>query len=415
MSAVRDALVDGPITGPLVVAVTGGIGAGKSTLSGLLVGLGARLIDSDRLARQVVEPGTPGLAAVAEAFGPTVIGRDGSLDRTALAAVVFADPAARSRLEAITHPLVRTAARALTDATPPDAIVVNDIPILREVAVAASFHLVIGVGAADEVRVRRLLGRGMAEVDARARIAAQISDADRRPLCDVWLDNTGDPAGLEVAVRELWQDRLRPFADNRLAGRRAHRGAGSVGPTGPAVAGAGAAAGHQGLRCGRRVGGRTHRFDLDRRAAGQGCDRPPAGGARPRHRRPAGRALADAGFPRVPAVTRDTPRPGLQGRSPAGWEKRFHANADPGRNVNLHVRVREAANRRHALLFRDWLRDDPAARDEYLLVKRGLADDHAADPTGERYAEAKEPWFAAAAARAEAWAARTGWTLPDQP
>src|SRR6478609_4671965 len=255
----------------------------------------------------------------------------------------------------------------------------------------------------------------MAVVDARARIAAQISDADRRPLCDVWLDNTGDPAGLEGAVRALWQDRLRPFADNRLAGRRAHRGAAALvqpDPQWPAlarllatrvsVAAGGLAVEHIGSTSIAELPAKNV-IDLQlvvpELATADRLDG----------------ALADAGFPLVPAVTRDTPRPVPQGPSPAGWEKRFHANADPGRKVNLHVRVRAAANRRHALLFRDWLRDDPAARDEYLLVKRGLADDHAADPTGERYAEAKEPWFAAAAARAEAWAARTGWTLPDQP
>jgi dephospho-CoA kinase len=412
---VKDALVrpDGSITGPLRVAVTGGIGAGKSTVSGLLVGLGARLIDSDLLARQVVEPGTPGLAAVAEAFGPTVIGRDGSLDRAALAALVFADPDARSRLEGITHPLVRAAAQDLTDAAPPQAIVVNDIPILRDVAVAASFHLVVGVGAADQVRLLRLLERGMAEGDARARIAAQISDVDRRPLCDVWLDNSGDPADLAAAVRALWERRLGPFADNRLAGRRAARGELVLVEPDPgwpglarllaariSAATGGLAVEHIGSTS---IAGLPAKdvidFQLvvpDLATADRLAD-----------------ALADAGFPLVPALSRDTPHPGRPGPNPGGWEKRLHANADPGQSVNLHVRVRDAPNRRYALLFRDWLRADDAPRQEYLALKRGLADRYATDPTTARYGEAKEPWFATAAPRAEAWAARTRWTLPS--
>ena len=414
MSAVKDDASgpDGSVTGPLRVAVTGGIGAGKSTVSGLLVDLGAALIDSDRLAREVVEPGTPGLAAVAEAFGPAVIGRDGALDRAALAAVVFADPDARRRLEDITHPLVRAAARELTRTAPPDSIIVNDIPLLRDLPAAAGFHLVVGVGAADDIRVRRLLGRGMAAGDARARITAQISDADRRPLCDVWLDNSGAPAGVEAAVRALWRDRLRPFADNRLAGRRAARGPAAMVDADPrwavharllatriSVATGGLAVEHIGS---------TSIIELPAKDVIDLQLVVPDLATADRMARP----LTDAGFPRVAGLIRDTDHLSPGAPDPADWEKRFHANADPGQSINLHVRVRDAANRRWALLFRDWLRADASARQEYLEFKRRLAVDHATDPTGQGYAEAKEPWFAGAAPRAEAWAARTGWSPP---
>ncbi|MEP6562818.1 MAG: dephospho-CoA kinase, partial [Nakamurella sp.] len=163
----------------ITVAVTGGIGSGKSTVSSALAECGAVLIDSDQLAREVVAPGSPGLVAVAEAFGPQVIDADGGLDRAALAAVVFSDAAARGTLEGITHPLVRARFAQLREAAPPDAVIVNDIPILNTLAVAATFQLVIGVQADTEVRVGRLIQRGLAEADARARMAAQLSDSER--------------------------------------------------------------------------------------------------------------------------------------------------------------------------------------------------------------------------------------------
>ncbi|MBM9466796.1 dephospho-CoA kinase [Nakamurella leprariae] len=196
----------------ITAAVTGGIGSGKSTVSRRLAELGAVVSDSDQLARQVVAPGTPGLAAVAERFGAGVLTADGALDRAALAAIVFGDPAARRDLEAITHPLVRRAFRAVRDGAAPGAVVVNDIPILTALAVAASFHLVIGVTVDDDRRVARLIDRGMTEADARARIAAQIGDAQRRPLCDVWLDNNGVLDALVRQVDRVWSERLVPFA-----------------------------------------------------------------------------------------------------------------------------------------------------------------------------------------------------------
>ncbi|MBN9609462.1 MAG: dephospho-CoA kinase [Actinobacteria bacterium 69-20] len=199
----------------LTVAVTGGIGAGKSTVSALLAELGAVVIDSDVLARQVVAPGTVGLAAVVDAFSDGVLAADGSLDRGALAAIVFADPAARRRLEEITHPLVRAEFRQLRDAAgrlDPGAVVVNDIPILRSRTEAAEFDLVVAVVADEAVRVERLIRRGLAEADARARIAAQISDDERRTLADAVIENHGDERELRVAVRRLWSGRILPLA-----------------------------------------------------------------------------------------------------------------------------------------------------------------------------------------------------------
>src|SRR5664279_660541 len=204
----------------LTVAVTGGIGSGKSTVSTALAELGAIVVDSDVLAREVVAPGTPGLAASADAFGADLIGADEALDRAALAGIVFTDPAARVRLEGITHPLVRARAAQIQRGAPADAVVVNDIPILTTLAVASTFPLVVGVQAGLELRVARLVGRGLAAPDARARIASQITDDERAALCDVLLDNNSDQALLVASVGDLWRSRIQPFADNVRAGRR---------------------------------------------------------------------------------------------------------------------------------------------------------------------------------------------------
>lgn len=219
---------------PLTVAVTGGIGAGKSTVSRGLGDLGAVVIDSDRLAREVVAPGTEGLAAVVEAFGIEVMDADGALDRPALGAIVFGDPEARRRLEAITHPLVRALfTRRVADAGP-DTLVVNEIPLLRTMQDAVRYHLVITVGMADEeARIGRLVARGHTETDARVRIAAQIDDDARRALSDVWIDNSGTPTALQTGIDELHR-RLVTFARNRSARTAvSDRHPGSAVPDGP--------------------------------------------------------------------------------------------------------------------------------------------------------------------------------------
>jgi dephospho-CoA kinase len=190
------------------MGLTGGIGSGKSTVSRLLAERGAVIVDADQIAREVVEPGTPGLAAVVDAFGQDVLAADGSLNRPALAAIVFADPEARGRLDGIVHPLVRARAGEVEAQAAPDAVVVHDIPLLVETGQAGSYDLVLVVEADPEIRVRRLVGRGLSEDDARARIAAQATDEQRRAVADVVLDNSGTPEQLADQVERFWADRV---------------------------------------------------------------------------------------------------------------------------------------------------------------------------------------------------------------
>ena len=194
----------------LRIGLTGGIGSGKSTVARLLAERGAHVVDSDVLAREVVEPGTAGLASVVAAFGDGVLTADGALDRPALAAVVFGDPSARARLDGIVHPLVRARAVELVSALPDDAVVVQDIPLLVETGQAGAFDLVLVVEADLAARVARLVARGLAEADARARLAAQATDEQRRAVADVVLDNSGTPEELAERVDRFWTDRVAP-------------------------------------------------------------------------------------------------------------------------------------------------------------------------------------------------------------
>jgi dephospho-CoA kinase len=194
----------------LRIGLTGGIGSGKSTVSALLAARGAVVVDADRIAREVVEPGTAGLARIAEAFGEGVLAPDGSLDRAALAAVVFADPEARRQLDGIVHPLVRARATELAAAAPPDAVVVNDVPLLVETGQASSYDLVLVVQADPATRVSRLVQRGLTAEDARARMEAQASDEERRAVADVVLDNSGTPEDLAEQVDQFWTERVLP-------------------------------------------------------------------------------------------------------------------------------------------------------------------------------------------------------------
>src|SRR3954471_13802300 len=194
----------------LSIGLTGGIGSGKSTVSALLAERGAVVIDADRIAREVVEPGAPGLAAVVDAFGAGVLGPDGALDRPALAAVVFADAGARARLDAIVHPLVRARAAALAAEAPPGAVVVHDVPLLVETGRWAPYDLVLVVEADPETRVARLVRRGLTEEDARARMAAQATDEQRRAVADVVLDNSGTEQELAAQVDHFWAEKVVP-------------------------------------------------------------------------------------------------------------------------------------------------------------------------------------------------------------
>ena len=188
--------------------MTGGIGSGKSTVAALLAERGASVVDADRIARAVLEPGTPGLAAVVAEFGDGVLTDDGALDRAALAAVVFADPAARARLDGIVHPLVRARAAELVAAAPADAVVVQDVPLLVETGQAGSFDLVLVVEADPATRVARLVERGLTADDARARMASQATDEQRRAVADVVLRNDGDRAELAAQVDRFWAERV---------------------------------------------------------------------------------------------------------------------------------------------------------------------------------------------------------------
>ncbi|WP_434769210.1 dephospho-CoA kinase [Curtobacterium flaccumfaciens] len=193
-----------------IIGLTGGIAAGKSTVSRRWTEHGAVVVDADRLARDAVAPGSPGLAQVAERFGPSVIAADGSLDRPALGSIVFADPAARKDLEAITHPEVwRLAQQAfdVAEAADPDAVVVYDVPLLAEARGSRPlrFDAVVVVDAPAAQRIERLVEhRGMARDEAERRVAAQASDADRLALADHVVDATGT---LEQTIRsadEVW-------------------------------------------------------------------------------------------------------------------------------------------------------------------------------------------------------------------
>jgi dephospho-CoA kinase len=197
----------------LMVGLTGGIGAGKSAVSGRLAELGALVVDADQLAREVVAPGTVGLAEVVAAFGDGVLDADGALDRPALGRLVFADPQARRRLEAIIHPRVRARSAELIAAAPPEAIVVNDVPLLVEAGLADGFDVVVIVLAGEQTRVRRLVeARGMSETDARSRIGAQATDDQRRAVADVVVENDGTLDELRAQVDALWRDVLLPRA-----------------------------------------------------------------------------------------------------------------------------------------------------------------------------------------------------------
>ena len=430
-----------------MVGLTGGIGSGKSAVAAELAALGAVVIDADRIAREVVAPGTDGLTEVITAFGPQVLTVDGSLDRAVLASTVFGDDTARRRLEAIIHPRVRARTAALATEAPGDAIVVNDVPLLVESGLGATYHLVVVVQATEEVRIERLTReRGMPEAEVRARIRAQVDDTQRAAAADVVLPNDGTLEELAQRVRALWTDRMRPFEENiRL--RRAQPGPGELviaapDPSWPVQYGRLAA------RLARAAGPIAQRIDhvgstsvpdlpaqnvIDiqvtvasladadviadalgavgfPRLAGQRTDNPKAS----EWTAPAELAKHAMAEPRMPRHAE--PANGARHAAPVepeplepGWRKRMHASADPGRRANIHLRVAGSPNWRYALLMRDFLRAGPAARQEYATLKARLA---ASGLTRAAYLEAKEPWFDAMWPRMQAWAREAGWTPP---
>lgn len=199
----------------LMVGLTGGIGAGKSTVTTVLAENGAVIVDADRIAREIVEPGTPGLAMLVAEFGDDIVGPDGALDRAALAARAFVDADRTAALNAITHPLIGERTAELFESAPEDAIVVHDMPLLVEGGMTPAYHLVIVVDTPAEIRLRRLVEqRGMPEDDARARMSRQATDEARRAEADVLIDNSGDREPVRDIVRMLVELRLHPFEHN---------------------------------------------------------------------------------------------------------------------------------------------------------------------------------------------------------
>lgn len=400
----------------LKIGLTGGIASGKSLVASRLRELGAVLVDADALARAVVEPGTPGLARVVEAFSASVLGPDGALDRPRLGALVFGDPDRLAVLNGIIHPLVRERAAALTAAAPAGAVLVQDIPLLVETGQGANFHLVLVVDAPDGTRVQRMVEhRKMTAEQARSRMAAQAAREERLAAADVVLDNSGTKEELRDAVDRLWKFRLAPFAQNLVRNRTAPRAGGPVlspaNPEWPAqaarimarlkvAAGPGILAlDHVGSTA---VPGLAAKDVLDLQLGVENMAAAESIAA----------VLAEAGFPAWPGIVSDNPKPSHP--DPADWRKRLHGSADPGRPVNLHVRAVGSPGWRFALCFRDWLRDDAAARTDYLAEKRRAARRHGVDKSTAAYAADKEEWFTAyAAPRMDDWARRTGWHPPS--
>lgn len=395
----------------LRVGLTGGIGAGKSTVAARLAELGATVIDADRIAREVVEPGTDGLAEVVEAFGEDVLAADGALDRAALAAKAFADDESRARLNAITHPRIGRRTVELVGQAAADAIVVHDVPLLVEGGMSANYHLVVVVDADEDIRVRRLGdSRDMAVEDARARIAAQATRAQREAAADVWLDNSGTPDVVRDEVDALWRERLAPFEANlRLRRPRAPKPPTLVesDPAWPAQAErllsrVRAAAGDKAVRADHvgstAVPGLPAKDTLDLQLTVRSLADADL----------VSESLSDAGFVRADGHWFDQPQD--DATAPELWDKRFHYGADPQRPVNLHVRSDAGPAWRLALLFRDWLRANPAEVRVYADIKQRLARAHAGDASSLNYSEEKQSWVDAAFVRAERWAADTGWT-----
>lgn len=188
----------------LRVALTGGIASGKSLVAAELAARGAVIIDADVLAREVVEPGTPALAAIIDKFGPQIM-RDGKLDRSQLGAIVFADPDARRDLERIVHPAVRARAAELERAADPDAVVVHVIPLLVETGQQEDFDVVVTIDVDHETQIQRLIARnGFSRAEAAARVDAQASSEERRTAADVVVDNNGNLDDLREQIAALW-------------------------------------------------------------------------------------------------------------------------------------------------------------------------------------------------------------------
>ncbi|MEB3981893.1 dephospho-CoA kinase [Mycobacterium sp. 663a-19] len=401
----------------LRIGLTGGIGAGKSLLSATFAECGGIIVDGDVIAREVVRPGTEGLASLVAAFGEDILLPDGSLDRPALAAKAFADDDARKVLNGIVHPLVAKRRAEIIAAVSEDAVVVEDIPLLVESGMAPLFPLVVVVHADVELRVRRLVEqRGMSEQDARARIAAQADDEQRRAVADIWLDNSGSPADFVRRARDAWHNRILPFAHN-VAQHRVARAPARLAPADPTwpeqarriINRLRTACGHRAIRVDHIGSTAVPDFDakdvidiqitVESLAAADELAEP----------------LLAAGYPRIEGITDDVAKRDARSSvarydhsdDPALWHKRIHASADPGRPTQVHIRVDGWPNQQFALLLVDWLVANPGVRADYLAVKRDAEKRGKGDTA--RYVAAKEPWYLDAYRRAWEWADATGW------
>ncbi|CAN5500357.1 dephospho-CoA kinase [soil metagenome] len=401
----------------LRIGLTGGIGAGKSTVSATFSECGGIIVDGDVIAREVVEPGTPGLAALVEAFGDGILLPDGALNRPALAAVAFSDDEKRKTLNGIVHPLVGQRRSELIEAAAADAVIIEDIPLLVESQMAPMFPLVIIVHADEEVRVARLIEyRGFSEEDARARIKAQATAEQRRAVADVWLDNSGNADQLSAKARELWHQRILPFAHNVQQREPAQVTPQLVAydPSWPdqarrVLARLKTACGHRATRIDHigstAIAGLDAKDVLDVQVTVDSLATADE----------LSESLLSAGYPRIEGITADVAK--SDGRSTVAefdhssdeslWQKRIHASADPGRPTNVHIRVGGWPNQQFALLFTDWVGANPDVREDYLALKRRVAG--AGHATTLSYAEAKEPWFLDGYRRAWDWADATGW------
>ena len=378
----------------LRIGLTGGIGAGKSTVSTAFAQCGGVIVDGDVISREVVQPGTEGLAALVDHFGHDILLPDGALNRPALAAKAFADEEQRAQLNAIVHPLVATRRAEIVAAVAHDQVIVEDIPLLVESQMAPLFPLVVVVHADPDVRLHRLVTiRGMDPADARARIAAQAKDEQRRRVADVWLDNSGSEGHLVEQARDLWYQRIMPFAHNLATGTPATESGLLVAadPNWPDQAARILA------RLNTTCGHRAERIDHIGSTAVAGLD---ARNVIDVQVTVASLDVADelsqhlraAGYPRVESVTTDVCFDAATDVSL--WRKRFHASADPGRPTHIHIRVDGWPNQQFALLFVDWLNANPGVRADYAHAKRS---------------NTTHQWFADAHGRAWAWAQATGW------
>jgi dephospho-CoA kinase len=313
-------------------------------------------------------------------------------------------------LEDITGPAINARVALLRGSVPADRIDVYDMPLLVEKGLWVHDHLTVVVGADADIRVARLVSqRGLSEADARARIAAQANDVQRRAAADAWIDNGGTRAVTEAQVRRLWDERLVPYDRNVRDGIRARRpdtptltdadpgwadaGARVVARLAAGLAGQGIRVDHVGSTS---VAGLVAKDVIDvqigvPRLSDADADR-------------FGEAMRRNGYLGVADNVQDHPHPA--GAPAMEWQKRFFGGCDPGRIVHVHVREIGSAGWTFALAFRDWLRSEPAAREEYAALKRHL---EAQSATTRDYTDAKEPWFETAYPRVKVWTRKVSW------